>query len=924
MFERYRGQIKIWYLLPPLFTLIATFYAYTLYLEQLDNEFKQKFEFSAIQSKNKLESRLYVYTEALNGLYGLYAASKQVTRAEFSHYVDALQLDERYPGFQALSFNRRINHQQKEFFEREVRNDTSLEQSGYPDFAIKPAGRREEYIVIDFVEPKSGNEKAFGFDIASNPIRLRALNHARDTGLPIATGPITLVQESDQQSGFLLFKSIYTNGLPLNTAAQRQQAYTGVVVAVFRLDNLLKGVLSTTDLRQFTVIIHDDSSLFYKDKHPKSTKIFDSSVLSTVKKEQLSAHQYQLELDVGGRSWRMSFQAKKVPVAASSEYMSIYILNGGITLSLLLFGALYSFGRHQQAIENSLRLTADLLNNQQDLNIAATVFEHSSEALMITDIDLNILAVNPAFTEITGYSSSEVLNQTPRILQSRKHNKAFYERMRQTLKTDGRWQGEQWNRRKDGTLFAEWLTIHAYCDSEGKAIRYVALFRDITEDKKIQQHIQHLAYYDSLTELANRALLKERMANAIRLANSNFAVLFIDLDRFKTINDSLGHHIGDKLLQLVSTRIKECVRASDTVARLGGDEFVILLHGLQGLGRVVTVMSRISNTLGKRFHIDQQHFHVTASTGISLFPKDGTNSDVLLKHADTAMYQAKEAGRNNYQYFNSQMNKEAVERLEIEHHLHDALKAQQLELYYQPQVDIKTQHITGFEALIRWAHPTNGMIPPDSFIPIAEESDLILSIGDWVFMEACRQGKLLQEMGETDIKMAVNLSARQFGKNYDLVKSVKSALTASGLRPELLELEITETVLMEYKDTSIEILTALHEMGVSLSLDDFGTGYSSLSYLRCFPVDAIKIDRSFISNVTEDQESRTIVAAIINLAHNLKLNTIAEGVETMAQLEYLESKACDTYQGYFCSKPVPAEHLQQLLEAKHRKPVSRI
>jgi diguanylate cyclase (GGDEF)-like protein/PAS domain S-box-containing protein len=912
----YIRSFKFQSLILPFLILIITFLVRGFYSEQVEKENIQKFHFSAERSKDMIENRLRLYGEALGGLQGLYAASEQVNRVEFNYYVNALQLDERYPGFQALSFNRRITHEQKEAFERKVRADKSLDAVGYPNFVVKPQGNREEYTVVEFIEPKSTNEKAFGFDIASNPVRHQALEYTRDTGMTVATAPITLIQESGEQSGFLLLKPIYSGGLTPKTLIMRKQKYMGVVVAVFRVDNLLKEVLSKEDLENFTLKVHDSGSSIDNNAQQILTKIFDSEVLVPVN-QQLLEQDIQLKLNVAGRIWLLSFHSIIRPVSSSSQLILTLITGGGIAFSLLLYGALYSASSRNRAMEKAKQLSTDLTNSQEDLKIAETVFANSSEGMIITDVHANILTVNKAFTKITGYSLQEAINQTPRILKSNVQNNEFYKRMWETLKNEGCWQGELWNRRKNGTLFAEWLTINAYRNSEGSTIRYICIFRDITEEKATQEHIQHLAFYDPLTDLANRTLLEDRMINAIHEAKrdgSNIAILFIDLDRFKIINDSLGHHIGDKLLQEVSNRIKGCVRESDTVARLGGDEFIVLLTGFKGFERTTAVMSRITKCLDETFSIERHPFHLSISTGISLYPKDGQEPDVLLKHADTAMYQAKGAGGNNYQFFDAQMNKEAIERMEIEHSLLDALKSQQLRLYFQPQVDIKTHKIIGFEALIRWLHPTKGLISPDNFIPIAEESDLILPISDWVLMEACHQGNLLQDMGGEGVKIAVNLSARQFGKNYDLIASVKSALEKSGFRPELLELEITETVLMEYQEKSLETLTVLRKMGISLSLDDFGTGYSSLSYLKYFPVDTIKIDRSFISTITEDQDSSIIVAAIIKLAHNLNLNIIAEGVETEEQLEYLQKHECEVFQGYLCSKPVPSIQLAKLLK----------
>ena len=387
----------------------------------------------------------------------------------------------------------------------------------------------------------------------------------------------------------------------------------------------------------------------------EAISIFNSQSLVGVDKERLSEIKHILTLDIAGRVWRLSFNAIVQPIPGSAQLLATFITCGGLALSFLLYIAQCSTGSRNRAVAKSKQLSTDLLNSQEDLRLAETVFANSSEGLMITDVQENILAVNKAFTRITGFSAEEAINQTPRILKSHKQDEAFYQKMWQALNSEGCWQGELWNRRKNGSLFAQWLTIHAYRNLDGDTERYICLFRDITEDKSTQDHIRHLAYYDALTDLANRSLLEDRMCNAIFQAKRNashLAVLFIDLDRFKTINDSLGHQFGDKLLQQVAKRLKSCVRESDTVARLGGDEFIVLLTGFSCLERVTNVMSRISNSLKEKFSIEHHLFSVSASTGISLYPKDGHEPEALLKHADTAMYQAKEAGGNNYQLFN--------------------------------------------------------------------------------------------------------------------------------------------------------------------------------------------------------------------------------------------------------------------------------
>ncbi|MEH6348120.1 MAG: EAL domain-containing protein [Bermanella sp.] len=923
MLRFHPSSLKYRYFLIPLLILMVTVLARNFYLDQFERKVKQEFETAANRTRAALEQRLQLYSEALTGLKGLYVASKQVTRVEFYNYVNALQLQERYPGFQALSFNRLVLEKDKEAFEASVRLDKSMNAIGFPDFSIKPAGQRKDYIVVESIEPLAGNEQALGFDVASNPVRRHALAYTRDTGLPMATAPITLVQETGNQSGFLMFMPIFRIGAPQATVLQRQLAFRGVVVAVFRVEKLLKQVLSEADLQQFSLKI-SDAGLTVPDSNvpsePRSQQIFHSNSMLSAGQANPSVHSspliYRQPMSVAGRHWLLVFQAQNPLTQASTHLLLNVILGGGIIISLLFFGVSWSFGARRQATAGSARLAQDLSRSQEEVKLAATVFKNSSEGLMITDTKGEILVVNQAFTKITGYAQEEVLHKTPKILKSERHGDAFYENMWNSLVKDGNWQGEIWNRRKDGSLVVEWLTINAYGNNPQTITHYVGIFRDITQEKQAQDHIQHLAYHDPLTDLPNRSLLKDRIGHTIleaRREGFSLALMFIDLDRFKIINDSLGHLIGDKLLQSVALRIKSSLRDSDTVARFGGDEFVVLLSGIRNLDRTNQVSTRIMELMSETFHIDGHVFHTSASIGISLFPQDGDDTETLMKHADIAMYHAKEEGRNNTQFFNAQMNQKALDRLEIESGLHRALEKQELELFYQPQVNLSTHQIVGLEALIRWRHPQKGLVAPLNFISIAEESDLIHAIGDWVLLEACRQGKALQELGFSQLTMAVNLSARQFEKSSRLLESVATALNKSGLEAKYLELEVTETVLMRDKENGTATLVELQAMGVGLSLDDFGTGYSSLSYLRRFPIDTLKVDQSFISSIGTNKESEAIVIAIISLAHNLGLKVVAEGVETHEQLQFLQEQLCEIYQGYLCSKPVPAELLTELL-----------
>ncbi len=552
---------------------------------------------------------------------------------------------------------------------------------------------------------------------------------------------------------------------------------------------------------------------------------------------------------------------------------------------------------------------------EENLRLAATVFDCSAEAIVITDPQANIVKVNRTFTEITGYADETAVGKNPRLLSSGIHDETFYKSMWATLTAFGQWQGEISNRRKNGEIYPSRLTISAVKDHKGEICNYIGISADITGRKVAEERLSFLANHDPLTGLPNRTLLGDRVQHAIALANrrgSEMALLFLDLDRFKNVNDTLGHDMGDLLLQRVGERLSEHIRKSDTLARWGGDEFVLLLETIRRGEDAAIVARRVLQLLTEPIEVAGYEIVVTASIGISLFPKDGENSQTLLKNADTAMYCVKESGRNNFQFFTPEMNILAQERFQIESDLRRALTQKELVLYYQPQLEIATGKIVGVEALLRWQHPGRGMISPNQFIPLAEETGLIVPIGEWVIRTACEQNRQWQEAGFGKLRMAVNLSRLQLNDHH-LAETVSQILRETNLQPELLEMEITETVMMQNLQIGISILQELGALGVHLAMDDFGTGYSSLCHLRNLPIGTIKIHQSLIRDLPAATDDLAIASAIISLAHNLRLKVVAEGVEREEQLAFLRHQACDKAQGFLFCKPMPAAELEKVL-----------
>ncbi len=546
---------------------------------------------------------------------------------------------------------------------------------------------------------------------------------------------------------------------------------------------------------------------------------------------------------------------------------------------------------------------------EQRLRQAAKVFETTTEGVVITDASANIVAVNPAFSAITGYSESEAVGKNPRVLKSHRHDEVFYQELWKSLSEDGIWQGEIWNRRKNGEIYPEWLTVNAVRDGAGNIENYVGVFTDISALKSSQERLQHLAHHDALTGLPNRLLLQDRLQHAIKHADRDrhsLGVLFLDHDHFKNVNDSLGHPVGDQVLKEIAERLVGTVRENDTVARLGGDEFVILLEEVRDTEAVQMVTRKVLDLFEKEIVVEGNDIRLSTSIGVSLYPRDGADAETLLKHADSAMYRAKEKGRNTSQFYTQEISTNAFERYLLETNLRRAVSEQEFTLYYQPQFSLDTGTLAGAEALIRWQHPDLGIVSPTRFIPLAEEIGLIEPIGSWVLRSACAQMKAWFDEGYRDYHIAVNLSGLQIqrGRIVDIVKEV---LEETGLEPRLLELEITESFIMRQEERAVEVLDSLRALGVSLAIDDFGTGYSSLTYLKRLPVNKIKIDRSFVKDIPTDANDEAIARAIIVLAHSLQLTVVAEGVETAAQQSFLREQNCDGAQGFLYSEPVPAE-----------------
>lgn len=623
--------------------------------------------------------------------------------------------------------------------------------------------------------------------------------------------------------------------------------------------------------------------------------------------DALVTHMADATLDPDGYRQRLDSLA----LSPSSESSDLLVLRDGRLIERV------SLPQHNQgrAIGRvySFRDITQRVASESSLRLAAKVFESSLDAIFIAGPDHRVVAVNPGCLQLTGLTEAEVLGQEAQSLFSTLQDSDFLARLKESWVEDGYWQGETIHVRRDGSECAVKLSWVALRTDHGEVMQSIGFFKDLTQEKASQKRIEQLAYTDALTGLPNRLMLNQHIEYALRLAarsGGEFAVMFLDLDRFKNINDSLGHQFGDRVLIQVAERLGHCLREVDTLCRLGGDEFVMHLH-MADAPAAERVARRVLESLSRPFAVDELQFSVSCSIGVAMYPNDGATLDELIKCADTAMYRVKDRGRNNFCFYQRQMNIELLSRMKMDHAMRVAMDTGLFRLHYQPQVSLDNGRVIGVEALIRWFDPVLGHVSPGDFIPLAEESGYIVTLGAWVLAEAVRQAAVWQEAGRP-MMVSVNVSALQF-QQTDFVEQVASVLQAVGLRPELLELELTESILVQDAAEALARLEALAALGVTLAIDDFGTGYSSLAYLKKFPIHKLKIDRSFIRGLPDDGDDHAIVSAIIQMGRALNLTVIAEGVETKAQRATLLRLNCDQFQGFLCSPGVAAEDLENAM-----------
>jgi diguanylate cyclase (GGDEF)-like protein/PAS domain S-box-containing protein len=936
---------------------LAATAALFIVLSQLEHEkIKLGFEQRAGNRIAAIRQGLDGAVEVVRVSNQLFATVEPVTRAQFHHFTAPLL--QRYPYIKAFNFHRQLDGAARGAFEAglaAVRPGSTITEMA--DGAPVPAPPRARYHVLDFLEPMAGNEATFGIDMALSRPEMDALARAIDSGQPSATSLLPLAQDPRAGAGFLVIMPVYRHHAAVGSAAQRRAALVGDTAALIRAGALVHESLLGNDLLSAPGI---RLAVYAGGADGRRMRVFQSAgdvpapAAAAAPAQRSFAGQLgqwlaldpqpalQRSLDVAGQRWQVEVTEGPRPFLPD-HLGSFLVLVGGVLLTLLMSTLVQAIVQRSRRVQRLVHeRTADLKLTNQRLVDDVVERKRTEKALQESeqrfrqlvalssdwyweqDEQLRFTAIAGGFDDKAGVASARLLGKTrwetipgmeatgwgqAHIAQTRAHQ-PFADFEYETLDEEGD---------------TRWFSVNGepVFDEQGQFRGYRGTGTDITARKLSEQRIHHVAQHDVLTGLPNRSLLQDRLSQAVAYSvrcDHPVWVMLIDLDRFKFVNDSMGHKAGDVLLMTVAARLRAALRDTDTVARLSGDEFVVILTQHEDQPLAVDIVQRLMDSVAQPVMLGSKEFSVTCSIGVAVYPTDGAPADSLIEHADIAMYRAKKLGRNNFQFYTPAMNEEAMERVRIESALRSALDRDEFVLHYQPQVDLASGEIVGMEALIRWQHPEMGMVAPSRFIGVAEDTGLIVPIGAWVMRAACLQNQAWQQAGLGKLRVAVNLSARQFGA-ANLVEQIRAVLAETRLAPACLEIELTESLFMSDVTLAVELLHSMKALGVKLSIDDFGTGYSSLSYLSRFPIDVLKIDRSFVAAITRDSNDAAIVDSIIALAHNLKLAVIAEGVETEEQLDYLRRHGCDEMQGYYFSRPLAAAEFEQLLVQQRRLPL---
>ncbi len=1017
----FHNEVTAWLVLVT--SILFTVLGWSISNTYVERRAADRFSFEVDDARQRILKRMLEYEQVLRGGVSLiHTLQRQPTRQEWHEYVSGLEIETYYPGIQGIGYAMMLDPSDLSAHVDAIRAE------GFPDYRIHPEGERAIYSSIVYLEPFDWrNQRAFGYDMFSNPMRRRAMELARDNGQPALSGRVTLVQETEEdvQAGFLVYLPVYAPGQRTESVQQRREALLGFVYSPFRMDDLMRGILGS-DNPDVGFEVHDGEREMTADTLLYGSNPDDASLRQAIREKRVV-------LPLPGRNWMLRFHSRPSFEAAMSSNQPVLIAIGGTLVDALLFIIIWSMAGERQrvkakahemtsknlviserldmaqasanigtwdydvernrliwdkrmfqiyavpteafqadfnawrdcVVEQDRQATDDLFlralagetefnthfrirhpngdirmieahatvfrddkgralrvvgvnmdvterqHSEEQLELAAGVFEHAREGIVITDAQERILRVNPTFCELTGYTEEEVLGQTPRTLKSGHHGPEFYADMWRHLNEEGYWHGEIWNRRKNGEVYAELLTISAVRDKHGDVTRYVAIFSDITKLKDQQVKLERMAHYDALTQLPNRVMLADRMQQAMaqaRRTGSRLAVCYLDLDGFKPVNDSYGHEIGDKLLVEVASRLNHHMRVSDTVARLGGDEFALLFCNLDGVQECERALIRLLEAMTASYRVDQHVIVVSASVGVTVFPDDNADADTLLRHADQAMYRAKENGRNRFHLFDPEQDRQMRAHREALTRIESALENGEFVLFYQPKVDMRQGVVIGAEALIRWDHPQRGLLPPSEFLPVVEEGEFSVRLGEWVLAQVLRQLSEWLSRG-FEIPVSVNISGHHFQLPEFSRRLAELMQRQPDVAPALLELEVLETSALEDIAQVSRVIQECRGLGVAVALDDFGTGYSSLTYLKRLPADILKIDQTFVRDMLDDVEDLAIIEGIIGLCQAFRRRVIAEGIESEEHGVMLLRLGCDLGQGYGIARPMPLEAL---------------
>jgi len=927
---RRRASIGAVILIGLAFTVAAYHFVRNWERDVIDSDFERRANIHALV----LQTIVDQHVELLESLAGLFIASKDVERSEFRRFVEPLLT--RHREIQGYGWNPLVPEAERGAFE------AAAHEEGLSDFQITeidetgrkiPAQRRSEYVAVHYLEPLSGNEQALGYDIASEEVRREALNAARESGQAVTTRWIRLVQETEDQYGVLIVRPVYTEDASLESTQRQGKVLRGYVVGVFRIGDMIEEALRPADPAGLDFwVSQGDQPVFpaLSYIHPSRSRVNEDTRPRFAAADPHAGQHLQLALKLPGRQWSIVYQPAPAFFAAHSQHAATGVLLAGLALTSLLGIYLLAMARES---ERTSALNERLSNTNSDLqheiierqevenalreseSYNRTLFDESTIGLVLCDFSGKLVDANPAFASILGRTVEETKQLNYWDITPEKFA-GDEQAQRDSLEKAGHYGPyEKEYLHKNGHAVPVRQTGRILVKDDRKYIW--SSVEDITDYKQARDRIDHLAFHDALTNLPNRELLRDRLDHAISLAHRNqtvVGVMFLDIDRFKNINDSLGHSVGDQLLTKIADRLASTVREADTVARFGGDEFIVIAEGITGRHQLEKLAKAIIEHVKEPFRIGPNELFVTTSIGIAVGSHKTTDIDALIAQADIAMYSAKDSGRNNYQFHSTDMGQRASRRAAIESDLRGAAERDELLFYLQPILNLETRQPIGMEALMRWEHPQRGLVSPAEFIPVMEDSGMIVPATRWILKEVCQYLSGIRRETRQELSVAVNFSAPCF-YDTDLADFVQRTLADSGIEPQDLIIEITESTLFQDPQRVRPVLEILKDMGIRIALDDFGTGQSSLSHLRDFPIDIVKIDRAFIRDVPDEKNDCELVSAIIAMAHNLNMCVVAEGVEQDRQLAFLRERGCDRVQGYLFSAPLPGEEmLTYLLE----------